>query len=160
MNVQKADLPDGIVRKVTVQYKIFRSGTLPYESSSYKYVERNVRNLALIVTAEERENLEVNVDESVFVPTDKKDGVDVTVDTGRDDGFSIQDQNLDAVESVYNDVPNDDDVRTIDENCSAETNALEKEVEDVPIRTTSNDDRKLPRTSSGRIRWKPIRLDL
>ena len=151
--------PDGIVRKVTVQYKIFRSGTLPYESSSYKYVERNVRNLALIVTAEERENLEVNVDESIFIPTDENDGVDVNIDTGLD-GFSIQNQNADAVENVYNDVPNDDDVRIIDENYSAETNALEKDVEDVPIRTTSKDDRKLPRTSSGRIRWKPERLNL
>ena len=43
---------------------------------------------------------------------------------------------------------------------SMEVPRPQKDVEDVPIRTTSKDDRKLPRTSSGRIRWKPERLNL
>ena len=52
------------------------------------------------------------------------------------------------------------DVHIIEENYSTENNALEKDVEDVPIKTTSKDDRKIPLTSTGRLRWKPERLNL
>ena len=56
---------DNIVRKVTIKYKLPQSG-LNHElvPSAYKYAERNVRNLALVVTAQECEEIEaINIDE-------------------------------------------------------------------------------------------------
>ena len=45
---------DNIVRKVTIKYKLPQSGlNHNLVPSAYKYAERNVRNLALVVTAQE-----------------------------------------------------------------------------------------------------------
>ena len=56
---------DKIVRKVTIKYKLpqssFNHDLFP---SPYKYAERNVRNLALVATAQECEEIEaINIDE-------------------------------------------------------------------------------------------------
>ena len=52
---------DQVVRKVTVKYKLPQSGDdLELKHLKYKYGERNVRGLALLVTAQERKNIEVN----------------------------------------------------------------------------------------------------
>ena len=57
--------PDNIVRKVTIKYKLPQSGlNQELVPSTYKYAERNVRNLALVVTAQECEEIEtINIDE-------------------------------------------------------------------------------------------------
>ena len=53
---------DGIVRKVTVQYKLSQgAGDKDYTALPYKYAQRNVRGLALVVTAQERAEVE-NID--------------------------------------------------------------------------------------------------
>ena len=51
---------DNIVRKVTIKYKLPQSG-LNHDlvPSAYKYAERNVRNLALVVTAQECEEINI-----------------------------------------------------------------------------------------------------
>ena len=56
--------PDKVVRKVTVRYKLKqKTGEEEYTPTVTKYVERHVRGLALLVTAEERKNLEeIDVD--------------------------------------------------------------------------------------------------
>ena len=52
---------DGVVRKVTVKYKLIQNKDNPdYSSMPYKYAERNVRGLALVVTAQERSDV-VNI---------------------------------------------------------------------------------------------------
>ena len=59
---------DGLVRKATVKYKLPQSGSdLNLSTSQYKYTERNVKKLALVVTAEERAEVEnLNLDKAVF----------------------------------------------------------------------------------------------
>ena len=53
--------PDQQVRKVTVKYKT--KSSLDRNSNHFKYTERNVRGLALLVKAEERQDFEnVNFD--------------------------------------------------------------------------------------------------
>ena len=51
---------DNIVRKVTIKYELPLSG-LNHDlvPSAYKYAERNVRNLALVVTAQECEEINI-----------------------------------------------------------------------------------------------------
>ena len=72
---------DGVVRKVTIKYKnpINQNRT----QSAFKYIERNVRKLALLVKVEERKEFEcVDFDVRRFEQEDeepnngKEDGID------------------------------------------------------------------------------------
>ena len=56
---------DNIVRKVTLKYRVPQKCTVrEYKPTVFKYTERNVRGLALLVTAEERQNSEnINLDD-------------------------------------------------------------------------------------------------
>ena len=51
---------DGVVRKVTVKYKLNqpKNTGVNYSESPYKYAERNVRGLALLITAQEKRDTE------------------------------------------------------------------------------------------------------
>ena len=51
---------DGVVRKVTVKYKLNQPKNIGvnYSESPYKYAERNVRGLALLITAQEKRDTE------------------------------------------------------------------------------------------------------
>ena len=51
---------DGVVRKVTVKYKLNqpKNTGVNYSESPYKYAERNVRGLALLITAQEKRETE------------------------------------------------------------------------------------------------------
>ena len=64
--------PDKVVRKVTVRYKLPQRTTGDdYIPTVTKYTERNVRGLALLVTAEERKESEIlSIDDSRFKFTD------------------------------------------------------------------------------------------
>ena len=55
---------DKIVRKVTLRYKIKNAGKGEnYVPAADKYVERNVRGLALVITVEERNDVENKLSE-------------------------------------------------------------------------------------------------
>ena len=65
-SVKKDD--DDVVRKVTVKYKLAQpKDKVDYQARPYKYAERNVRGLALVVTAQERNEIEgIDVDNCRF----------------------------------------------------------------------------------------------
>ena len=50
---------DGVGRKVTVKYKLNQTKNIGvnYSESPYKYAERNVRGLALLITAQEKRDM-------------------------------------------------------------------------------------------------------
>ena len=148
---------DGVVRTVTIKYKIDKSDKkdvlIP---SPYKYAERNVRNLALVVTAQECKDVEeINLDEIRFNKTDEetennKNNSDVfrkpnEIDAVQDHIEEIDDEQeqTDAVQENIEDTPND-----------------EQEVKEPAPTDHKNACHELPRTSTGRIRWAPKKLDL
>ena len=100
---------DGVVRTVTIKYKIDKSDQknllIP---SPYKYAERNVRNLALVVTAQEcNEVEEINLDEIRFKPNDEESATDDRNDEGRNNlenaNEDQSDDNLEVEQSDEND---------------------------------------------------------
>ena len=148
--------PDNIVRKVTIKYKLPQSG-LNHDlvPSAYKYAERNVRNLALVVTAQECEEIEaINIDEvrarnrpketEDYTPLDEEN--DVPNDNFRNEEAENDAKNQEN-EEVFEDI--DDDEPTTDLTESNDANSSKK-----------SNLKELPRTSTGRVRWKPKKLDL
>ena len=141
--------PDNVVRKVTVKYKLPQKGdTLDLVPMPNKFAERNVRGLALVITAQEREEVEsVNLDDL------RSDQQIETVSNMTDDenNQSREDhENDDNVEETQ-DLPTTETEATVDDEVAPRNN------EDDAF---SNPNIMLPPTSSGRRRLRPSKLNL
>ena len=134
--------PDNLVRKVTVKYKLPQKGnTLELQPQVYKYAERNVRGLALIVTAEERrKNEEIQIDDS---------RQEATIEAN-DDETTNEDESNEDQESTFVPQPKLSDPVKI----------VEKEDAPKVDKGPTVDKIQLPPTSTGRTRFKPQILDL
>ena len=173
-SVKKDD--DDVVRKVTVKYKLAQpKDQVDYQAKPYKYAERNVRGLALIVTAQERKDVEgievdeIRFDKNIEVSDDdesqgqeinqtKTDGIfDNNVQTNDDEHYDDH--------TIENDVQsNENDVKS-NENDDQTNESEDDQVKPTEVNVEDNsdahlDERKLPATSTGRKRWKPNKLDL
>ena len=149
---------DNIVRKVTI-YKLPQSG-LNHDLvlSPYKYAERNVISLALVVTAQECEEIEtINIDEirALNRPegTEEYTSIDEENDVPNDD-FRNEENENDA-ENPENEEVFEDNNEATDEPTTELT-----ESKDANSSKEKSDLKELPRTSTGRVRWKPKKLDL
>ena len=94
--------PDGITRKVTVKYKLSQGGEdtnlVPMQ---YKYAERSVKGLALLVTKQERENIlkDGNVEIDTIRSQEMSDADHSSDTTSDDDDFDKNSQ----YETTFND---------------------------------------------------------
>ena len=161
--------PDDVVRKVTVKYKLGQSGlNHNLVPSPFKYTERNVRNLALVVTAQEAKEVEeINLDEIRFNNRKENDEEinDVENNEGEHDVFR-QASNEENIQQNDELIPSEND-----DNDEAPNNAAQSEPDGFasPGEDERNTDeakvnerkaREIPMSSTGRIRWKPDKLDL
>ena len=151
---------DNIVRKVTI-YKLPQSG-LNHDLvlSPFKYAERNVISLALVVTDKECEEIEtINIDE--IRALNRPEGTEKYTSIGEENDVPNDDYRNEEAE---NDAENPENEEVFDE-------FIDETPEEPTVENTAssdeNDPRKeksnlkeLPRTSTGRIRWKPKKLDL
>ena len=173
-SVKKDD--DDVVRKVTVKYKLAQpKDQVDYQAKPYKYAERNVRGLALIVTAQERKDVEgIDVDEIRFDKNievsddDESQGQEVnqTKTSGIfDNNVQTNDDEHYDDHTIENDVQsNENDVKS-NENDDQTNESEDDQVKPTEVNVEDNsdahlDERKLPATSTGRKRWKPSKLDL
>ena len=70
--------PDNVTRKVTVMYKVpQKTQGEDYKSSPFKYAPRSVRGLALLMTVEEKDQIESIDLESVRSQLKTKDSSDI-----------------------------------------------------------------------------------
>ena len=129
---------DGVVRKVTVKYKLNqpKNTGVNYSESPYKYAERNVRGLALLITAQEKRDTEC-VDTDILRTSPWLYNKDHT-EENNDEENVIEDENHEE-----NDNESEEDI-------------TELEAENV----NRNELQTISPTSTGRKRWKPKRLDL
>ena len=146
---------DNIVRKVTIKYKLPQSGlNHNLVPSAYKYAERNVRNLALVVTAQECEEIEtINIDEvrALNRPAENKEYTPIDEENDVPNDHEEVEYDAENQENeVFEDIDETTDEPTTDLTESNDTNSSKKE----------SNLKELPRTSTGRIRWKPKKLDL
>ena len=141
--------PDNVVRKVTVKYKLPQKGdTLDLVPMPYKFAERNVRGLALVITAQEREEVEsVNLDD---LRSDKQIET-VSNRTDDENNQSREDHEDDDNVEETQDLPPPETEATVDDEVAPRNN------EDDAF---SNPNRMLPPTSSGRRRLRPSKLNL
>ena len=119
----------------------------------------NVRNLALVVTAQECEEIEaINIDEvrARYRPeeTEEYTRIDDENDAPNDD-FRNEEAENDA-ENPENEVFEEfidatPEEPTVEDSVSSDEDNSSKKNSDL---------KKLPRTSTGRVRWKPKKLDL
>ena len=149
-SVKKDD--DDVVRKVTVKYKLAQpKDKVDYQAKPYKYAERNVRGLALVVTAQERNEIEgIDVDECRFNKNiEMSEGEESHAPEENEDQTDENDDELseNEVKSNENDDKSNENDDHKDGNVEEESNSHLNE-------------RKLPATSTGRKRWKPNKLDL
>jgi len=127
---------DGVVRKVTIKYKnpINQNRT----QSAFKYIERNVRKLALLVKVEERKEFEyVDFDVRRFGQENEED----ITSTGED---------------------HEEDVTSTGEDNGEKDGIVNGEDQSVQHVVAEDDinENVLPSTSSGRKRRAPKKLDL
>ena len=127
---------DGVVRKVTIKYKnpINQNRT----QSAFKYIERNVRKLALLVKVEERKEFEyIDFDVRRFGQEDEED----ITSTGED---------------------HEEDVTSTGEDNGEKDGIVNGEDQSVQHVVAEDDinENVLPSTSSGRKRRAPKKLDL
>ena len=147
------------MRKVTIKYKLPQSG-LNHDlvPSTYKYAERNVRNLALVVTAQECEEIEtINIDEIRALNRPKETEECGPIDEENDipdDDFQHEEAEYDAENPGNEDIFEDNNEET-DEPITKYTKS-----DDANSRKEKSDLRELPRTSTGRIVKKPEKLNL
>ena len=128
--------PDNVVRKVTEKYKVRQKGdAAKYEPNVYKYLERNVRGLAMLVTVEERKNLEsINLDDLRLPKIKDTEANETSKDDSNAAFEAVEDEKATQVNEV--DVPEEENV--------------EKEVNENLI--------QLHPSSTGRKRWLPSRF--
>ena len=147
---------DDIVRKVTIKYKLAQpKDKVEYQTMPYKYAERNVRGLALVVTAQERKDIEeVDLDEIRFKK--RNDVSDTEESNSEDEPIGSENQTRSAEEFFDDEQTNDnkeDQVEAIEEDLEIDENVKKKS-------DSKPDERNLPATSTGRKRWKPRKLDM
>ena len=169
---------DKIVRKVTLRYKLPKKTENAEDGSSnpFKFAERNVRNLALVVTREERdteEPLDLDdlrnevVDEPASVPNDSASESDVLEaepeherahdqQDNVEDGLSEQDADEFEADEPGGEVADVqlDDVE--DGLVERDADELEEEEPAPPL----PDPRLLAPSSTGRVRRRPDRMNL
>ena len=140
---------DGSVRRVMVRYKLHKSedGKKP---AAEKFLERNVRSLALILAAEERSDLEY--EEGINNPIES-DNFDINNE--RADNAAFDSKVPSDIETVKEDSNYDEDVH------DQVTQELPREVKKLVGDNVGSDDgpavhdgEKVEPTSSGRRRWK------
>jgi len=113
----------------------------------YKFAERNVRGLALVITAQERAEVEsVNLDD---LRSDKQVETVSSVSDDETNQSRDDEENAAAVEEVQ-------DVPAVDTEGTVDVQAPPRQNEDL----FSNPTRMLPPTSSGRRRLRPSKLNL
>ena len=139
---------DKVVRKVMVRYKLKNKGDgVEYKPSADKFMERNVRGLGLLVTAEERleNNEEVNFSNPVENDVEN-DGVKGNSSMKEGKQQVVDDDDLD-----------DENSRNRNTGPSKSVRSLIKEADDF-IQKQPNvnhyNEAVLPPTSSGRKRCK------
>ena len=137
---------DGIVRKVTVRYRLPKNES---NHRQFKYVERNVRGLALIMTSQEKEDFQEQI-----------------VDDRRfDDVISNVSSEHDESEAEDQENSNDDQERNPDEAFEEVPSYTNDEDANEPIVNEGrkkNDDARvqLEPSSTGRKSFTPSRLNL
>ena len=150
--------PDGHVRRVIVRYKI--------KPNVFKYAERNVRGLALLVKSEERPELEdIDLDQIRFaanVPDEATETLDEEsndVDDTTPSHEAVEDN--DNIEIVANDDLSSEGENEIDDQHEA-SNSNSDHYDDETKNSSSEDEsmkaRILAPSSSGRKRYLPKRL--
>ena len=152
---------DNIVRKVTIRYKLTQPGlNQDLVPSTYKYAERNVRNLALVVTAQECEEIEaINIDEVRALNRPEEIEEHTPIDEEEND---VQNDNFRHGEAE-NDVESSENEEIFEEDVDETTDELTTEFTESNDTNSSKKNsnlKELPRTSTGRVRWKPKKLDL
>ena len=152
---------DNIVRKVTIRYKLTQPGlNQDLVPSTYKYAERNVRNLALVVTAQECEEIEaINIDEVRALNRPEEIEEHTPIDEEEND---LQNDNFQHGEAE-NDVESSENEEIFEEDVDETTDELTTEFTESNDTNSSKKNsnlKELPRTSTGRVRWKPKKLDL
>ena len=138
--------PDKVVRKVTVKYKLKQKkdpkDPMKFLPLVYKYCERNVRGLALIMTKEERNQIEnIDLDELRFrFPrrSEKKKN-------NNSNNEEEADQNIPDVNDDDDEINSEDDREVVSE----ETNEV------VPSPNRNKHLKEITPSSTGRLRWKP-----
>ena len=149
---------DKIVRKVTLRYKIKNAGKGEnYVPAADKYVDRNVRGLALVITAEERYDVENKLSE-VQNPVEEHDDhfIDEKMEFKNTEVGGEVD--IDVKKTIFDD-NNEEGVRIFDDDNSVdlkENGGQELDAADKEDRVGDGKD-SLPPTSSGRRRRKPQR---
>ena len=163
---------DKVVRKATIKYRLQKKcddmkkslfPTVKYRPGEYKYIERSVRGLALLVTSEDRKKSE-EIDIDVLRQTMKKKE---TVETIEENSETEESSNDDSNEVKVNS-KNDNTDSEVEENNDAESNDDEnddsgnkKDDEKKDLhekkKTESKEVKKklLPPSSSGRMRFLP-----
>ena len=134
------------MRKVTVKYKLKQKkdpkDPMKYLPLVYKYCERNVRGLALIMTKEERNQIEnIDLDELRFrFPrrSEKKNN-------NNSNNEEEADQNIPDVNDDDDEINSEDDREVVSE----ETNEV------VPSPNRNKHLKEITPSSTGRLRWKP-----
>ena len=148
--------PDQQVRKVVVKYK-----TKPrpdQQRNVFKYAERNVRGLALLIKAEEREDFEnTEVDNARFDPQ-------VELDNSNDEEIVDNvEENDENKESHTRSVDNVEEVEEMNSYEPNDDNLEETEGDQVNVNREPSDpleDRIIAPSSTGRKRWAPSKLFL
>ena len=149
---------DNIVRKVTLRYKIKNAGKgEDYVPAADKYVDRNVRGLALVITAEERNDVENKLSE-VQNPGEEHDDhiIDAKMEVKNPEAGGEVD--IDVKKTIF-DNNNEEEIRICDDDNSVdlkENGGQEVDVADEEDRA-GDGETSLPPTSSGRRRRKPQR---
>ena len=138
--------PDGIVRRVIVRYKLHKSDDDRKKPAVEKFLERNVRSLALVLTAEERSDLKS--DNPIEIDT-------FEINNERVDNATFDSKVPSDIETVKEDSNYDEDVHDQD------TQELPREVKKLVADNVGSDNGPTVRdgeeaepTSSGRKRWK------
>ena len=143
---------------------------MDYQAKPYKYAERNVRGLALVVTAQEREEVDgvdidaIRFDKNIEISDDdeSQDQEENQTKTDRFFDKNVQSNDDHIKEDDVGHNENDDQFNEKDEQTNESENDQVKPTK-VNIEDNSNsnlDERKLPATSSGRKIRKPNKLDL
>ena len=140
---------DGKVRKVVVKYKV-RSKK---HTKHFKYTERNVRGLALLITAQERletETVDVDLkrfDTRIKHVKEKKTEEETEAEIEKEDRAETENEE----EEVKDDFEEKEEVEDEKES--------EVEEESETKRDPEKEKRKLPSSSMGRKRFKPDRFE-
>ena len=124
---------DKHVRKVTLKYRTpQKCAAREYKPTVFKYTERNVRGLALLVTAEERKNSEnINLD-------------DIRLSTKQRKPESIPEDDHDT---------NDDDIAEV-ESLDDTSNEVKSDDQTPKPSVKKPAHKPLTPSSSGRLRWQ------